>query len=115
MWGQWTDNRTSKDKGRVKDAVRRKLQSMGLDSHRMGRSIAKTMQLPHIRTDGRFHQPEIYTVGDVGKLDALWDMLEKPWPIAAPTDEEAVAAWRRQQGEPMDVHKCDQQARDDVR
>jgi hypothetical protein len=76
-WARWTDKRTSQEKGCVKEAVKRKLQAMGLSDHSMARLVAKTMQLPHITADGRFHKPEIFTERDVivadhgGRVDEI--------------------------------------------
>jgi len=99
-WGRWTDTRTPKDRGHVRDAVSEKMREMGLAKHPTAHIVVRSMLTPHQTQDGRFHQPEIYTLQDVVKLDRVRDILEDPFPFSPYVgNQDAVdEAWQRTRG-----------------
>lgn len=99
-WDRWKDARTSKERGRVRDAVSKKVREMGLTKHTAAQMIVRGLLVPHQTQDGHFHQPEIYTLQDIAKLDHLWDILEDPFPFNSFVgNQDAVdEAWHRTRG-----------------
>jgi len=70
-WAWWTDTRSVKERGRVRDAVTKKLRDLGLEKNTLAQLIVSSHLKPHAANDGHFQRPEIYTMRDIDQLEIL--------------------------------------------